>query len=333
MKGLQLADGPLEAGYLGYDESGIITRPTRVLGKPVQFFSSTHERSHLIGVYAMSPFAQGTPCYALVWEGNIGSFYEIDERVGITRLGDVMEGPGNKYAFLFALADRAAPPLKGYLRLEDAGKLMALAAYSDHGPPTSEETEVIDFILSRRSIRTSTSKRELRHSRFYNCGVEDPDFKNLAGKFSDAIFDRFFTFARERLTRRLPLLISGGCGLNCEWNTRWRACGLFPDVFVPPCTNDTGSAIGTAADAQLYYTGNAKLSWPGMFMRGRSSSSMRARQQMSSRRTSSTIDRLRASWLHRRSSAGCRGELKSGRARWAIARSWPLRSMPRCEID
>ncbi len=36
---------------------------------------------------------------------------------------------------------------------------------------------------------------------------------------------------------------------------------MFSDVFVPPCTNDTGSAIGTAADAQFLLTRNAKIQW------------------------------------------------------------------------
>src|SRR4029079_17766870 len=37
--------------------------------------------------------------------------------------------------------------------------------------------------------------------------------------------------------------------------------GLFSDVFVPPVPNDSGSAIGTAVDAQLQLTGDAKVRW------------------------------------------------------------------------
>jgi len=32
-------------------------------------------------------------------------------------------------------------------------------------------------------------------------------------------------------------------------------------VFVPPVANDSGSAIGTAIDAQFYFTGNPKIDW------------------------------------------------------------------------
>lgn len=36
---------------------------------------------------------------------------------------------------------------------------------------------------------------------------------------------------------------------------------LFSEVFVPPVANDSGSAIGTAIDAQFYFTGNPKIDW------------------------------------------------------------------------
>jgi hydroxymethyl cephem carbamoyltransferase len=66
---------------------------------------------------------------------------------------------------------------------------------------------------------------------------------------------------RPHVSERLPLLLSGGCALNCDWNSRWESLGIFSDIFIPPCANDTGSAIGTAIDAQWHFTGQAKLSW------------------------------------------------------------------------
>ena len=63
------------------------------------------------------------------------------------------------------------------------------------------------------------------------------------------------------MKKGMPLLIAGGCGLNCDWNTRWKESGLFADVFVPPVANDSGSAIGTAIDAQFHFTGNPKIDW------------------------------------------------------------------------
>jgi len=63
------------------------------------------------------------------------------------------------------------------------------------------------------------------------------------------------------MNKRMPLIIAGGCGLNCDWNSKWKELGLFPEVFVPPVPNDSGSAIGTAIDAQFHFTGNPKIDW------------------------------------------------------------------------
>jgi hydroxymethyl cephem carbamoyltransferase len=91
--------------------------------------------------------------------------------------------------------------------------------------------------------------------------VNDPEFRNFAGIFSDKIFDMFYQFAKANMRDKMPLIVAGGCGLNCDWNTKWKESGLFPEVFVPPVANDSGSAIGTAIDAQFYYTGNPKIDW------------------------------------------------------------------------
>jgi len=261
VKGFHSISPPVEAGYWGAGEDAVLTRKSLLFGREVEFFSSSHERSHLLCAYGLSPFPQGQPCYALVWEGNIGAFYRIDEQVKVRKIGNVLADPGNKYAFLYALGDPKFPLQRGHFRFEDAGKLMALVSYGQSGMASAEEREVIDFILRQDSILLQASKIDLAHSPYFNIGVENPAFKTLAKRLSDRIFETFFEFAREHLTEGLPLLISGGCGLNCDWNTAWRECGLFPDVFVPPCTNDSGSAIGTAIDALRHYTGQAKISW------------------------------------------------------------------------
>ena len=92
-------------------------------------------------------------------------------------------------------------------------------------------------------------------------GVNDPEFRNFAGIFSDRLFDVFYNFARTNMRKKLPLIIAGGCGLNCDWNSKWQDSGLFSEIFIPPVANDSGSAIGTAIDAQFHFTGNPKIEW------------------------------------------------------------------------
>ncbi|MFC9862544.1 MULTISPECIES: carbamoyltransferase C-terminal domain-containing protein [unclassified Streptomyces] len=261
IKGTQATDQPSRAGYYGVGESAISDEAGRFFGKGVRVFSSTHERSHIMTSYGMSAFRRDQPFYSLVWEGNIGSFYRIDEHGKVTHLKEVLNYPGNKYSYGFALADPKYSPHEEFVRFQDAGKQMALAGFAEDRSATREEQEVVDFILGQKQVITGSLKDRMTDSPFHDIGVESPAYKSLAARLSNAIFDRFHAYAREHMTEGLPLLISGGCGLNCEWNRRWRECGLFPAVFVPPCPNDSGSAIGTAIDAQHFYTGSADLDW------------------------------------------------------------------------
>lgn len=253
--------GLVGSGYFNADGSTNIDRPYRMLGRDIRYFSSSHERSHIVGSYAMSPFPQGQPCYALVWEGVIGAFYRIDSSLNVAALGTPMSGPGHKYGFLYGLADPTYPADARKSRREDAGKLMALAAFGRDAPETAEERRLIESILAHDAVAAPLRKSDFADSPFIDIGLQTQAFRNLARRFQNAVFERFHDFARKHLREGLPLLISGGCGLNCDWNSAWRGTGLFSDVFVPPCANDSGSAIGTAADAQFAYTGNAKLAW------------------------------------------------------------------------
>ena len=91
-------------GYRGVLKSDVIVDQRRLLGKPVHYFSSSHERSHLLCAFGMSSLPKGTPCYALVWEGAIGAFYEIDSELNITLLADVLNEPGNRYTSTLRLS-------------------------------------------------------------------------------------------------------------------------------------------------------------------------------------------------------------------------------------
>jgi predicted NodU family carbamoyl transferase len=251
---------PAHVGYRGIGPSDVLLEDRRLLGKAIRYFSSSHERSHLLCAYGMSPFPQGQPCYALVWEWAIGAFYEIDSDLGITLIADVMNQPGNRYASIYGLADPTFPKNAPFSRFSDAGKLMAIASFSQRSTPTREEEQVMDFLLSSRDVRLDLYQ-ELESSVHYNVGVEDEEFRNFAGIYSDRIFETFRQFAESNLHQGWPLIIAGGCGLNCDWNTKWRESGIFSDVFVPPVANDSGSAIGTAIDAQWHCTGDAKIEW------------------------------------------------------------------------
>jgi len=249
--------------HVGYRDAGkadVIIEKRRLFGKPVDYFSSSHERSHILCAFGMSNLPKGTPCYALVWEGSIGAFYEIDSDLNITLLANVLNEPGNRYASIYGLADPTFPKNAPFSRFSDAGKLMALASFSNRSIPSEEEKKLIEFMLGSTHVRLSLYE-DLEHSQYYNVGIDDQEFRNFTGIFSDKIFDIFYQFAKANMKKKLPLIIAGGCGLNCDWNTKWKESGLFTEVFVPPVANDSGAAIGTAIDAQFHYTGNPKIDW------------------------------------------------------------------------
>lgn len=250
------------ADYRGSHHDEFVVSKKRLLGKTVDFFSSSHERSHLLCAFGMSNLTKGTPCYGLLWEGVIGAFYEIDAELNVTKIGDVMQEPGHRYAMLYALADPTFDKNTAeYSRLSDAGKLMALASFSKRSQPSDEEERITSFLMQDCQHLKPSQLEALKEFRHYNVGLDDPEFRNFAGIFSDHLFDRFHRFATKNLKRGMPLLIAGGCGLNCDWNSKWKECGFFSDVFVPPVANDSGSAIGTAIDAQFHFTGNPKVTW------------------------------------------------------------------------
>ena len=248
------------AGYRGISQSDVSITTRQLMGRSVHFFSSSHERSHIFCAFGMSNLPKGTPCYALVWEGAIGAFYELDPEMNITLLADVLNQPGNRYISVYGLADPLFPKNAPFSRFSDAGKLMALTSFSTRRKVSHDEEKLIDFLLKSPLLK-SDLYAQLRHAPHFNVGLDDPDFRNFTGVFSDRIFDVFFQFAKSKMTKRLPLVIAGGCGLNCDWNTKWHDSGLFSDVFVPPVANDSGSAIGTAIDAQFTLTGNPKIRW------------------------------------------------------------------------
>lgn len=247
-------------GYRGVSTASAIIDKGKLLRGRTDYFSSSHERSHILCAFGMSALPQGTACYALVWEGEIGAFYEIDPHLNITLIADVLSQPGNRYGLLYALADPTFPKDGPYPRASDAGKLMALASFSKRDKPTQNEKELLSFLLDGPYRKLSEYDR-LAQAPHLDAGLDDPEFRNFAGIYSDAIFDVFRRFAEQTLEKGRPLVISGGCGLNCDWNTKWKETGLFSEIFVPPVANDSGSAIGTAVDAQFRLTGNPKIDW------------------------------------------------------------------------
>jgi hydroxymethyl cephem carbamoyltransferase len=243
------------AGYFGLDPPKV--EETTLLGHPIRVVSSSHERSHVFMATGMAPAAPIDECAVLVWEGQLGAFYHWRRGGAEIERMHVMSEPGSRYSALFAIAD---PEFGGYAPgLENAGKLMALAAFSD-GPPAAAEREAADALLAAERF-FPFDKRAFAGTPLYDAGIHEPPVHRAAAYLSMRLFETFHEAAERWLPPGLPLVISGGCGLNCDWNRRWADSPLFSSVFVPPCANDSGSAIGTGIDAQVALGGECRLQW------------------------------------------------------------------------
>ena len=246
------------AGYSGVDQ--LLREKLTLFGKEVEYFSSSHERSHIAMACGMAPKDDAPLRAVLVWEGALGAFYLVDDRWNVVSTTQVLIQPGARYSFLFGLADPKFPDEGSSHRLEDAGKLMALAAFGD---PEATDPGILDTV--KRIVECEemepAPKHAFKDSPVYNAGVQSQVCKDAAAVLNDRIFEVFRTAAERELPKGIPLHISGGCGLNCDWNMRWRELGHFSSVFVPPCTDDSGSALGTAIDALTAFTGSPHIDW------------------------------------------------------------------------
>ncbi len=230
---------------------------------PIQY--CPHARSHVITSYAMSPFA-GSDAYCLIWEGTIGRFYEVSSDLTIRALGDgdVIVSPGMKYRALYDIVSRASGDKSDSGTA--AGTLMALISEADNkNPPPHLIKGVRDLLYSPKNPydRDETTMRPNVIKGLFNgiTSLHDPDYLRACRFASDLIFGMFVQAASVLCQRKLPLVIAGGCGYNCDWNTAWRDLGTFTDVFVPPAPGDAGVSIGATLDLQHTLTGSYKLDW------------------------------------------------------------------------
>jgi hydroxymethyl cephem carbamoyltransferase len=247
----------LAAGYLG--TQAIQQRQAIISDKPVTFFSSSHVRSHIMMAAGMAPPDDEELRAVLVWEGNDGSFYLLDNQWDVIREIPVLRFPGTRYKLLYAIADPRYEDWVNDTRGDEAGKIMALAGYGDSAAADADLKKAVERILEPNSW--GPTKGDYRDCPFYNKGVEAPETKVAASLLQDRLFEIFARAALKHIPAGIPLYISGGCGLNCDWNTMWRELGHFSSVFVPPCADDSGSALGTVLDALYALTGDPRIEW------------------------------------------------------------------------
>ncbi len=142
------------------------------------------------------------------------------------------------------------------------GKLMGYASYGEYSNKIEKwlvENNYFQNIWNKKSCFFNTLKKD------WNIDLESFDRHNsflqdIAATFQH-IFQRDFIKKIEILknkTRAEYLYLTGGSALNILTNSEIIVRNLFKDVFIPPCTNDSGLSIGAGAFIEQIKHGEIK---------------------------------------------------------------------------
>ncbi len=135
------------------------------------------------------------------------------------------------------------------------GKLMGYASWGRYDEGIAYWLFAHDYFKEywhREAEIIASARKEL--------GVEVDSFDNRHVFWQDvaATLQRIFTQelmarirALQQQTQAQYLYYAGGCALNIVANTALIESGLFQEVFIPPCCNDSGLSLGAASLLEL----------------------------------------------------------------------------------
>lgn len=246
----------LAVGYFGVEGKHAVIRERQIFGKVCTEVHITHELGHIWSAVALSPYKK---CIVVVAEGTLSSVYRFDNGE-IAKIADLPAGIGARYQALYTVGTN------DYIRMAaGSGKLMAKIAMADTTVLTSGQKQTIDAFLDWQpndiaSLRTNTAVSWLKR---WLLPEDIPGFSTdwyLAAckYFSEQTLTRLLSLLESVNTEDLPVVMSGGCGLNCDWNT---AIANAFETFIPPCPDDSGQSIGAAAYANWLSSGRIQLDY------------------------------------------------------------------------
>lgn len=258
---------PYDNSVLGIDEETEFgTYNLRLDGKSVSYSSFSHIYTHLCSCYCTSPFARKNEnSFVFVWDGGSRPklYYYSNEKFEF--LEDVFKLGGDilvRIACMFAPFKR---PDNG-IDYKCAGKVMAYAALGD------VKKEIVDIFYE---IYEGISEKNYAYDGFIgNVEFADKVRQMCVGIYdSKDIISSLHYFLEEIIVKHITraindsgykcnnLCMSGGCALNIKWNTAIRESSIVKNMYVPPFTNDSGSAIGAACAGMFHNSNNTSVEW------------------------------------------------------------------------
>ena len=155
------------------------------------------------------------------------------------------------------------------------GKLMG---YAGHGEPSDH---ILAWLRKHRFFLDATDDPAVllaAFNRHFDTSWERFDPKDQRCRDIAATLQRHFEqevsgalLDWQRGTGARHLYYAGGAGLNIPTNVLLESSGAFESVHVPPCTNDTGLALGAAAWLELLDRGELERHGPFLGRLGTSS--------------------------------------------------------------
>ena len=134
------------------------------------------------------------------------------------------------------------------------GKLMGFASWGNY------DKKIEDWLVKHNYFKEYWKKEDsILNSINQEFGIvanfdtHDPFMQNIAATMQ-RIFENAILQKISQLQKRFHcdyLYYGGGCALNIVTNTKILESGMFKDVFIAPCCNDSGLSIGAAAFMEM----------------------------------------------------------------------------------
>ncbi len=146
------------------------------------------------------------------------------------------------------------------------GKLMGFASYGEYS------IELENWLIENNHFQTIWGKKSTffkKAKKDWNIEIKSFDqhhsfLQNIAATFQ-YVFQRDFVKKIEKLKEKTSndyLYLSGGSALNILANTEIINKEIFNDVFIPPCTNDSGLSLGAGAFMEQLKHGKVEIHSP-----------------------------------------------------------------------
>ncbi len=146
------------------------------------------------------------------------------------------------------------------------GKLMGFASFGTYNPETEawlKENNYFSDIWGKKSKFFAKAKSDWNID-LKSFDQKDSFIQDIAATFQ-YIFQRDFLCKLKELKEKTGtdyLYYSGGSALNILTNAEILRQNIFKDVFIPPCTNDSGLSIGAGAFLEQMKHGSVEIHQP-----------------------------------------------------------------------